>query len=179
MKESWTDGYTGSELEAAQERFGLRFPPDLVELFLDRRPLHGWDWRTDIEAIRRMLQHPLDGLLFDVEHNELWWPEWGERPGSARERAEIVTAVVDAAPRLIPILLHRYIPETPHEEGNPIFSVMQSDIIYYGADLADYFEREFNPEPFPKTPVGAVKFIPLWSEFAARSAFHIIKEPGS
>src|SRR5205085_8748965 len=97
MRDSWTSGYTQSELDFAQERYGLTFPPDLVALLLNRRPADGWDWRTDDEGIRRALAHPLSGLLFDVEHG-LWWPEWGERPEPPAERAEIVTAIVAAAP---------------------------------------------------------------------------------
>ena len=170
MREEWTRGYTQSELDAAQERYGLRFPPDLVALLLDRRPLSGWDWRADDAGIRRALKHPLGGLLFDVEQNSLWWPEWGERPASPAERAEIVTAVVEAAPGLIPLIAHRYIPEEPHEAGNPVFSVMQSDVIYYGADLADYFDREFHPAPFPGKPLAPdIKFIPFWSDLVERN----------
>jgi hypothetical protein len=170
MRELWTDGYTSDELDAAQERYGLRFPPDLVELLLDRRPVDGWDWRVDDAGIRRALEHPIGGLLFDLEHNDLWWPEWGERPATAEERAEVLMAIVDAAPRLIPLIAHRYMPEEPHEVGNPVFSVMQSDVIYYGADLADYFAREFYPAPWPGTPMRHnVRFIPFWSELVERN----------
>lgn len=170
MRERWTRGYTRSELDSAQERFGIRFPPDLIELFLDRRPVDGWDWRRDDSGIRRMLGLPLEGLLFDVEHEALWWSEWGEKPDTEAERAEIVTAVVAAAPKLIPIIAHRYIPEEPNEAGNPVFSVMQSDVIYYGADLADYFKREFDPSPCPAEPLrDPVRFIPFWSELVIRA----------
>ena len=161
----WTTGYTRSELEAAQERFSLRFPPDLVGLLLDRRPINGWDWRTDDAGIRHALEGPLEGLLFDVEHNDLWWPEWGEKPASAEDQADVVTAVVNAAPRLIPLIAHRYIPEEPHESGNPVFSVMQSDVIYYGANLAEYFANEFGGT----YQVGSVRRIPFWSEMAERN----------
>ena len=50
---------------------------------------------------------------------------------------------VAKAPRLIPILSHRYMPDDPPLAGNPVFSVYQTDIIYYGYDLASYFESEF------------------------------------
>jgi hypothetical protein len=80
-----------------------------------------------------------------------------------------VTAIVNAAPRLIPLIAHRYIPDAPHEAGNPVFSVMQADTIYYGADLADYFRREFAARPTDLDPVGDVRFIPFWSELVARN----------
>jgi hypothetical protein len=50
----WGKGYTQSELDDAQETFGLVFPPDLVVLLRDRRPVDGHVW-TDEVAIRRML----------------------------------------------------------------------------------------------------------------------------
>lgn len=162
---NWTTGYTQSELDAAQERFRLRFPPDLVGLLLDRRPSKGWDWRTDDAEIRRALEHPLEGLLFDVENNDLWWPEWGVKPASADERAEVVKAILSAAPRLIPLIGHRYIPDEPHESGNPIFSVVQSDVIYYGANLAEYFANEFGGT----LKLGSVRRIPFWSQMVERN----------
>jgi hypothetical protein len=166
----WTSGYTRAELESAQQRFGLRFPPDLAELLLERRPADGYDWRIDDERIIQALRAPLEGLKFDVEHNALWWPEWGERPATPAERAEVMRDLVQAAPRLIPILSHRYIPEHPSEAGNPVFSVMQSDIIYYGADLADYLSREFFRDP-SRIPVSEPnRRIPFWSDLVERNS---------
>lgn len=157
----WTAGYTAAELDDAQARFALRFPPDLVALLRARRPLRGYDWTGPEDPIRRALAWPLAGLLFDVE-NGLWRPEWGERPADAGERAECVTALVAAAPPLIPILGHRYLPAEPLEAGNPVLSVYQSDIIYYGRDLEDYFARESGGGTGPVTaPVRRIRF---WSD---------------
>jgi hypothetical protein len=163
----WAEGYTQHDLDVAQETFGLTFPPDLIALFLERRPVRGWDWRSDGANIRQMLEWPLQGLLFDVDHNDLWWPEWGERPDTAETRAEVLRDLVNQAPKLVPLFSHRYIPSEPNESGNPIFSIYQSDIIYYGADLADYFEREFRNARGPV--VGPVKRIRFWSDFVDRN----------
>jgi hypothetical protein len=165
--EVWAPGYTRGELEAAQARFGLAFPPDLIELLLERRPRAAPDWRTDEQAIRDRLAWPFEGLLFDVEKNGLWWPEWGERPATPAARAEVLRAVVAAAPPLIPIYSHRYIPAEPLKAGNPVFSVHQSDVIYYGADLADYLAREFED---PRRPLGdKIRRIRFWSDLVERS----------
>ncbi|HEY5071247.1 MAG TPA: SMI1/KNR4 family protein [Caulobacteraceae bacterium] len=162
----WAAGYTQGELDAAQEKFGLVFPPDLVASFRERRPVRGWDWRSDEADIRAMLSWPLEGLLFDVENDDLWWPEWGERPTRAEDRAAVLRWVVDLAPKLIPLISHRYLPVEPHEAGNPVFSIYQSDVIYYGADLADYFERELGDGGRPvRTPVKRIRF---WSELVDR-----------
>lgn len=158
----WAEGYTQHDLDVAQETFGLTFPPDLIALFLERRPIRGWDWRSDGEKIRQMLEWPFEGLLFDVEHNNFWRSEWGARPVSAKKRAKVLRNIVDQAPRLVPLVSHRYIPSEPNESGNPIFSIHQSDIIYYGANLADYFEREFGNAR--GSVVGPVKRIRFWSE---------------
>jgi hypothetical protein len=112
------------ELDDAQQKFGLVFPPDLVALLRDRRPVEGHDW-TDEVAIRRILAWPFEGLLFDVENSHLWWPEWGPRPTDSCDREEVLRSVVLRAPKLIPLISHRYLPEEPHEEGNPVFSVYQ------------------------------------------------------
>lgn len=52
--------------------------------------------------------------------------------------------VLEGSPKLIPIYGHRFIPDSPSEWGNPIFSISQSDIIRYGGSLADYLRWEFN-----------------------------------
>lgn len=155
----WAAGYSRAELDAAQQRYGLEFPPDLIDLFLDRRPAQGYDWRNDHDQIRAMLAWPLEGLLFDVEQNALWLPEWGERPSRSEARAEVVAATVKAAPALIPLVSHRYLPAEPRRAGNPVFSVYQSDIIHYGSDLENYFQREFVDLSTPlKTPIRRVRF---------------------
>jgi hypothetical protein len=163
----WAEGYTQSELDTAQEKYALVFPPDLIALFLDRRPVLGWDWRSDDSEIREMLERPLRGLLFDVEENGLWWPEWGSRPESAADRELVLRKAVSEAPKLIPLYSHRYIPSEPNETGNPVFSIVQSDVIYYGTDLTDYFEREFGGHQRPLT--GPIKFIRFWSDLEQRS----------
>jgi hypothetical protein len=100
-------------------------------------------------------------LLFGVD-NGLWWPGWGERPVQQDARHEIVRDAVRQAPRLIPILSHRFIPETPSEIGNPIFSMHGFDTIYYGADLAEYFANEFGGMHV----VGTTRRISFWSDLA-------------
>jgi hypothetical protein len=164
---TWTRGYTAAELERAQSRFSLTFPSDLIELLLDRRPVDGTDWNNE-EVVRSQLAWPFECLLFDIEENGLWWPEWGDRPAKEEERAEVLRGVLRRAPTLIPIFSHRYLPATPSRPGNPVFSVYQSDIIHYGADLGDYIDREedgVGSKPWPKQ----VREIDFWSEMVRRN----------
>ena len=164
---SWAEGYTQGELDTAQAKYDLVFPPDLVALLREKRPLLGYDWRSDEKEIREMLAWPLEGLLFDVENNALWWSEWGVKPALPEERAEVVGRVVAAAPKLIPLISHRYLPSEPHEAGNPVFSVYQSDVIYYGVNLTDYFERELVD---PRRPFrDHIRRIRFWSDLVDRN----------
>jgi hypothetical protein len=164
----WTKGYTQAELEKAQDRYGLVFPPDLFALLKRKRPVEGHDW-TDDASIRRALALPLERLLISVERGQIWWPEWGEEPRSTRARKEVLRDVVSRAPKLIPLIAHRYLPEQPHEAGNPVFSIFYTDAVYFGANLKDYFEREFGDwhvrnQPWPKP----IKRIPFWSDLVER-----------
>jgi hypothetical protein len=165
----WTKGYTQAELDRAQDRFGLVFPPDLVALLRRKRPVDGHDW-TDAAAIKRALEWPLDGLFASVERGQIWWPEWGREPSGTHARKEVLRDVVFRAPKLIPLLSHRYLPEQPHEAGNPVFSVFYTDVIYYGANLKDYFEREFGDWHIRSQPLPSkIKRIPFWSDLVERS----------
>lgn len=162
--EHWLPGYTRAQLDEAQERYGLRFPPDLIDLFLERRPAEGYDWTTENPRIREMLEWPFDLLLADIEQG-FWWPDWGERPATADERAEVLREALATVSQLIPLLAHRFLPERPGERGNPVFSMHGFDTIYYGANLEDYFRREFHPPQLPGLPVAdGIRHIPFWSD---------------
>jgi hypothetical protein len=139
-------GLTDNEVEVAETRFEFRFPPDL-RAFLQAGLPNGDsfpDWRDgDETALREWLDLPREGILFDVEHNGFWLEEWGPRPTSWNEARQIVHNLVQGDPPLIPIFNHRMMPSEPCLAGNPVFSVHQTDIIYYGVDLRDYLIHEF------------------------------------
>ena len=52
-------------------------------------------------------------------------------------------------------------PDEPHLAGNPVLSVWQTDIIYYGFDLADYLRHEFRLRDRASEPK-AVRPIRFW-----------------
>jgi len=149
-------GLTDAEVALVESWFSFRFPPDLrafLQTALPRGPQFP-DWRSGDKAILRdWLDRPRQGVLFDIEHNGFWLDEWGPRPDSIQEALRNASELVAAAPRLIPIFMHRMMPDEPHLPGNPVFSVHQTDIIYYGFDLADYLRHEFGlpgREPWPE-----------------------------
>jgi hypothetical protein len=139
-------GLSDAEVTAAESRFGFRFPPDLRAFLQTALPRGSGfpDWRAgDEAALRDWLDLPRRGVLFDIEHNGFWLPEWGARPHSVADARRVAEQQVAAAPRLIPVYTHRMMPDEPHQVGNPVFSVHQTDIIVYGANLLGYLAREF------------------------------------
>jgi len=139
-------GLTDAEVEYIENRLDFRFPPDLRSFLQTAVPF--WNsprWHTASEIdLSSWFDEPVRGLLFDVEYSEFWLPEWGERPEDLPNALKIARARISDAPKLIPILGHRYMPAQPSDAGNPVFSVHQADIIYYGFDLEDYFRHEFD-----------------------------------
>jgi hypothetical protein len=139
-------GLSDSEIARAEVNYEINFPDDLRSIlqsaFPNRFPFPNWRLVED-PHIRELLSMPLEGILFDVERNEFWLPEWGSKPSDSEGRRRIVEEKVKDAPRLIPIHSHRMMPSRPRIAGNPILSVHQTDIIYYGFDLDDYFRHEF------------------------------------
>lgn len=171
----WAPGFTRAELDAAQERHQIRFPPDLIDVLLEHRPVGGYDWAGNDVRIPKMLSWPLDMLLLDVDGGS-WWVDWGDRPHTSEERHEIVRSALAHAPRLIPIYSHRFIPEQPEAAGNPVFSMHGFDTIYYGANLEEYFANEVGgslfklngiaPEDYKLEDTLALRLIPFWSDLS-------------
>ena len=159
-------GLTDRQLEAAEAAHGFRFPTDLRAMLAFALPVGRRfpDWRDpNSERIRERLAWPADSLCFDVEHASFWLPAWGRRPDSLAAAKARARDAVRAAPFLIPIYAHRYLPAEPCVPGNPVFSVYQTDIILYGLDLAVYLFHEFgapNPYPAPAAP----RRIAFWSD---------------
>ncbi len=140
-------GLDDREIANIENRFDFRFPPDLRGFLQTGLPIGKRfpDWRSEDSNLQAIVDWPRDGILFDVEHNQFWLDEWGPRPESIDAAKQIACTHVAAAPRLIPIFAHRMMPDEPNLPGNRVFSVWQTDIVYYGSDLADYLRHEFLP----------------------------------
>jgi hypothetical protein len=167
-------GLLDKECNDINHMFNINFPADL-NLFLQiALPVSTgfMNWRKALvsdkeeKIIRKQLYWPLEGMLFNVENNAFWDKDWGTKPNSFEEQKEVVEQNYQKYPTLIPIYLHRYIPSYPNEEGNPIFSVCQIDIAYYGYDLVSYFCNEFHlkiPEEFKH--IQRPKYITFWGKY--------------
>ncbi|MFI8942795.1 hypothetical protein [Streptomyces syringium] len=140
-------GLSEREFDAVEDRFGFSFSAD-HRVFLAAGLPHGsrrWpDWRNgDPEDLAARLSQPVEGVLFDVEHNGFWHPVWGLRPAETSDALRIAQSELATVPQLVPVYSHRYLPGTAGEWGHPVLSVRQTDIIFYGNDLADYIRHEF------------------------------------
>lgn len=163
---SFAAGLTNVEVARIERIHGFRFPPDLREFLQTALPVgDGFpDWRNgDDKPLELLLGWPKRGVLCDVERNDFWLDDWGARPESMERAKELAAEFIDAAPRLIPVYGHRMLPSEPHLAGNPVFSVHQTDIIYYGFDLEDHLRHEFKlpgRRPWPDH----VRTIEFWSK---------------
>jgi hypothetical protein len=169
------NGLTDDEIYNIELKFNIKFPPD-YKLFLQtglpvsegyvnwREGLHS---NTSATKIASRLDWPLEGLLFDIQSNDFWIDTWGYKSDIYEEKTFIAKRHYADYPKLIPVYSHRYIPGQPSENGNPVFSIYQMDIIYYGYDLATYLANEFHftlPDNFniPEKPVREIEFWSNW-----------------
>jgi hypothetical protein len=118
------------------------------------------NWRGDgRKTLQKQLQLPIDGILFAVEWNEFWADGWGRRPARMKDALRSANYHLARAPRLVPVYSHRYLPAGTC--NHPVLSVMQSDVVVYGADLEDYIGNEFGPDG-PR-PTNALPTVDFWS----------------
>jgi hypothetical protein len=161
-------GLQPSERSTIEAALGLKLPPDFAELLEagvptgDRFP----DWHGGAAAIAGLVAAPVEGIVFDVEQNGLWLEEWGPRPLADSDAIRVATNALAHVPPLVPVWGHRYLPTDPHSAGNPVLSVVQTDIIVYGTDLADYFAHEFHlvGRDGQHSP-GKASDLPFWGQF--------------
>ena len=184
MKEAgvvFEDGLTNEEIQEIESKFGFQFPPDLKQFYQLALPVSYKEvddvgkftlWgkaltdKGEAETISYFQEWIFEGIKFDVLTNSFWMDAWGEKPSDQDEQIKIARKHFDQAPRLIPIFEHRCMSSIPHEEGNPVFSIWQTDSIVYGANLNDYLEREFHLKDFKDTNINPTseKQIPFWSD---------------
>ena len=166
------DGMSRQQLEQAQQRYEVRFPPDYAQILASFVPggqrFYNWDDESpeNITMIKRALDWPTESILFDVENNGFWRPDWGERPAQMEDALHVAGCYLEDAPELIPIRGHRYLPSKPFESDNPVLSVYQTDIIYYGSNLFEFFAVELGVKPHKDICFAKIKRgIPFWGWF--------------
>lgn len=165
-------GASREKLEEIENHLGHSLPPDLIYLAEHTNDPDGlcMRWLQGPHAIEAFEERVKYGLSFDIGQNGLWLASWGPRPAAPMDRLALFEAEFQRWPKLLPLSGHRAIPATPTEAGNPVFSVMQSDIVYYGTTLADWMALdltvEWRGDHATRSPAGRARHIPVWSDFA-------------
>ncbi|MFJ5640828.1 hypothetical protein [Streptomyces sp. NPDC093223] len=150
-------GLTDAEFRRIEGEFGFEFADDHRSFLAAGLPVNippedgqtwsrPWpEWRSgDSDSLREQLAWPVEGVLLDVEHHTFWHEGWGERPADGTAALETARHHLAEAPVLVPVYAHRYLPAGRGSFGHPVLSMWQTDIIYYGLDLADYMRQEFD-----------------------------------
>ncbi len=164
------EGMSVTEIDEVEEVYNINFPSELKHLYSIALPVSKgfYNWRDtskhNLEYIKSALEMPLRGLLFDLEINGLWCDNWGQKTDSIEEAKRIFLKHYAAAPQMIPIYSHRYIPFIKDNMKIPVFSIMQSDIIYYGPDLSTYLEIEFGFREYRGIQNKKYEYIDFWSD---------------
>lgn len=191
----WLGGLTDARIAAAERSHELRFPADYRtflrnlhapdrdmfrarfegETLVEEQAPSFFNWLVDDERIAEAIEWPLEGLVFDVVNNNLWRDEWGPHPSDEAEARHRLAKVLGSAPRLVPVVGHRYLVEADTSRGYVALSVYQSDIIVYAGDLrtlllaelADVLEVSHPPDAGSVTEAEwqAAKRIPFWGDF--------------
>lgn len=189
----WKPGMSQAEIDAVEQSFGATFPEDyrafLATLNAATKPAVWYlfkgdtlypasprhiftDWNEGQDDIKGALDAVVSGILFDVERNALWLDEWGERPHDKGARADLVTALIEAAPKLIPLHSHRFLIAGLDLGPSPVVSIMQSDVIFYSDSIEACLAADF-PDLAPgleppeitideKISVSTLRSVPFW-----------------
>jgi hypothetical protein len=172
-------GLTDAEFARIEDDYTCQFADDhraflAAGLPLNRPPEAGqtstrlWpDWRNgDPRGLREQIGWPVEGTLFDVEHNALWHPSWGHRPAEIIDALSTARRQLARVPTMVPVYGHRYLPAGRGSFGHPVLSMYQTDIVIYGTDLAGYIDNEFGGSGWSISPEWTPPpMVAFWSEF--------------
>jgi hypothetical protein len=161
-------GLSDSEVTQIEDSYGFHFPPDLRKWLQHAMPVGERfpDWRGSSQALRDALEWPAAGILHEVEEHHFWVPSWGEQPSDIDRALATARALLATAPPLVPVYGHRYIPTEPSLPGNPVFSIVGTDVLYAGCDLASFFATEFGV-PCPAWAAVVPREIAFWDTLVA------------
>jgi len=153
-----------------EDFFGQQLPEDAIWLASNIYDPDSYilRWTRGVEAIKEFERWVYRGVAAEVDAG--FWPQaWGAKPASGPERVAQLDDFWAIWPKLLPLTGHRALPVSPAQAGNPVFSLMQTDIIYYGFSLVDWFQLDHSDRSSSHAKFHASKpsrHIPGWSDFA-------------
>ena len=174
-------GLTDAEFTRIERDYGFEFADDHRAFLAAGLPLKTpepyerrnlWpDWRDgDPGDLRKMLDWPVGGVLFDVQYDDLWHPSWGQRPAETSTALDTARRLLAWVPKMIPVYGHHYLPAGRGTYGHPVLSIWQTDILMFGTDLAEYIAIEFLrrsmiPDLTPPPGWTPPPMVLFWSDF--------------
>ena len=158
------------QIQLIEAQLGFRMPEDFSYLLQNVRDpgevLFPWS-NFKKQRYDDTIAWVLKGIEFDVEHNNLWLRRWGGRPSELSTALDIARSDFATWPKLLPVYGHRFLAAEPCRPDNPVFSIMQTDIVCYGANLAHYLLNEFARQDHTQHVVDqSIQAIEVWSDFA-------------
>ena len=175
-------GLTDSAIGEIEKLYDIQFPQSLRDFYSCALPVSYYDpawegfemgreifpvWNDfsddNVQMIRQWINRPAEMLLLSVEHG-FWRGSWGEKPLDAEKAKEICTSRLADAPKMIPVYLHRHIPQLAGVADPPVISAVGQDIVYYGRNLRDYLVREFLEDNSPRQQLQNCLNVPFWSD---------------
>lgn len=160
-------GLTETQLERVERVLQQRLPPDLRTMLSEFLPIGSGfpNWRDpESPTIRAWVNLPFEGVTSRVRDGLFWWSEWGECPSDYTAAYSLAQAQMQTVPRLCPVYGHRYIPLEPESAGNPVLSIVETDIIYHGNNLSAYLQHEFRRTRDERTTQRPPRRIRFWSD---------------
>ena len=158
-------GMTEKGISYAEEFYDITFPKNYKEMLMNFVPVSNgfYNWndysKENVNLIKNMLELPYEDIIFDIRENDFWLEQIGEYSNDVEARIKIFNNYKNNIPKIIPIYSHRYVISDNNVEY-PVISIHQTDVIYYGANLLEYFENEFN-----KTyNISKINKISFWSD---------------
>jgi hypothetical protein len=156
-------GMTDEQIDHLQEKYSIIFTPEHREFL---RILHTIDrkekvyreygseegeyrersffhnWLEDDEDIRSRLTFVYDTISKDIASSRFWINSWGKRYDTTEERMEIFNELYEKAPKLVPVMGHRFQVADLSLEKRPVLSILGTDIVFYGSDFRYYLLDE-------------------------------------
>jgi hypothetical protein len=167
-------GLSVHEIQRVENKLGFRIPEDFAFLLQNIRDpdsvLFRWS-DFDKQDYDRAIEWVRKGIEFDIEQDGFWQDRWGERPVALSDALEKFRTNFATWPKLLPIFRHRFLAAEPCRANNPVFSIMGTDIICYGANLAHYLMLEFGEQGSDAyarhTSEQHIQTIEVWSDLAS------------
>jgi hypothetical protein len=167
----WLQDFSDSEIDALEQHYDLKFPND-YRMFLQKlhapdrpmysvdfgendRPVEGecpsfYNWRASSE-VPKALEWLMETLVFDFLYGNFWLEDWGARPKDEQDARDKLQILLANAPKLIPVIGHRYLVPADVPQGYLVISMYGSDTIYYADSLRSILVGELGGFLFGET----------------------------